>query len=61
MFLCDPFALVAGKEARNHTEHDKNSDKYPDPFNDFFGIFVVEKTHMKLLFSGRIVPHAEVL
>jgi hypothetical protein len=59
--LYECFALVSGKEACNHTRNDENSDKYPDPFNDFFGIFVVEKTHMKLLFSGRIVPHAEVL
>ena len=37
---------VAHKEAGNHTENDENSDTNPNPFDNFFGVFVVEKAHV---------------
>jgi hypothetical protein len=37
---------VAGKEARDHTRDDEDRDKNPNPFDNFLGIFVVEKAHM---------------
>jgi hypothetical protein len=36
---------VPGKEAGNHTADNQDGDKNPDPFDNFFGVFVVEKTH----------------
>lgn len=36
---------VPGKEAGNHTGHNEDSNHNPDPFDNFFGVFVVEKTH----------------
>jgi hypothetical protein len=37
---------VAGKEARNHTGDNEYRDENPNPFDNFFGIFVVEKAHI---------------
>ncbi len=37
---------VAGKEARDHTRDDEDSNENPNPFDNFFGVFVVEKAHI---------------
>jgi hypothetical protein len=37
---------VAHKEAGNHTGYDKDGDYNPNPFDNFLGIFVVEKAHI---------------
>lgn len=36
---------VAGEEARNHAGDNKYRNENPDPFDNFLGVFVVEKTH----------------
>ena len=37
--------LEAGKECYDHTEDDENGNDNPNVFDNFLGIFMVEKTH----------------
>ncbi len=36
---------VSSKEASDHARDNEDGDKNPNPFDNLFGIFVVEKTH----------------
>jgi hypothetical protein len=36
---------VAHEEAGDHAEDDEDGDTDPDPFDNFFGVLVVEETH----------------